>query len=419
MKVAVISKSDRFGGGASRVAEELTALLNADGHVAHHWVSWAGSAWTPSMKSLYGRFQLPVRAANLGMRRIGFPELIPFELPTLLWGGRIWDYDVIHFHDLSSAISPQTLLWLSRRKPVAWTIHDCSPYTGGCLYPGSCTRFTSRCGPCPQLGGWPIDSWFDFTGFQQGIKRKLASCGRIHYIAPSHWMAETAMASGLFSTAPELIPYGVDTELFGPRDKSAARLRLGLPADRRIVLLSAGSLMDVRKGLHFAMQALLGVRDLHPFVLLVGAPNPQLRQLLAGFDFHEAGFIGDPASLAEHYAAADVFLFTSLADNLPLTVLETMSTGTPMVGFHTGGIPDMVLQDETGFLVPAGEIGLLTEGLRSAINDPGKVATWREAGIFRARNCFSHRKFLDAHLDLYDRLLTARNTTARQSGVAG
>ena len=410
MKIAVLSKADQYGGGASRVAAELTTLLNATGHEAHHWLSWAGSPWSPQMRSLYGRFQLPVRAANLAMRRIGFPELFPFELGALLRHGRIWDYDLLHFHDLSSAISPQTLLWLSRRKPVAWTVHDCSPFTGGCLYPGICERFKTRCGGCPQLGGWPIDSWLDFTGIQQGFKRKLAASGRIHYIAPSNWMAATAMSSGLFPTPLQLIPYGIDTGLFRPRDKSVVRAQLGLPQDRDIVLLSAGSLLDVRKGVAYALDALLANHHLRPYVLLVGHPNSGIREKLAGFDLHEAGYIGDADTLARHYAAADIFLFTSLADNLPLTVLETMASGTPIVGFHTGGIPDMVVQDETGHLVPQGDMTALAATLATALGDAGLRRAWAGAGIERARQEYSHAKFLAAHLALYKQLIAACRT---------
>ena len=416
MKIAIISKADQFGGGASRVASELATLLNAAGHLTDHWLSWAGSPWTPRMKSLYGSFQFPVRAANLCMRRIGFPELLPFELAILLHRGRAWEYDLLHFHDISSAISPQTLLWLSRRKPVVWTIHDCSPFTGGCLYPGSCTRFTNRCGGCPQLGGWPIDSWLDFTGFQQDNKRRLAASGRIHYSWPSAWMASTGYSSGMFHTPPEIIPYGIDLEIFHPQDKKAARIQLGLPSERTIVLLSAGSLMDVRKGVRFALEAIQANRALNPFVLLVGSPNPEIREQLSGLDVHEAGYIGDAHMLASHYAAADVFLFTSLADNLPLTVLETMATGTPIVGYETGGIPEMVVQNETGLLVPQDDDKGLAEALARAILNPDLRQRWAANGIERARHHYSYDHFLGNHLTLYERLIAARQSPVAQAG---
>lgn len=407
MKIAVISKSDQFGGGASRVASELAELLNAAGHPTDHWLSWAGSPWREHMRALYGPLQFPVRAANLLLRRIGFPELIPFELTTLLHRGQIWEYDLIHFHDLSSAISPLSLLWLSRRKPVVWTIHDCSPFTGGCLYPMDCRQFESRCGKCPQLGGWPIDSKFDFTGFQQDLKRRLAASGRIHYVTPSAWMAKCACASGMFRPPPQVVSNGIDTDVFRPHDKATARREIGIPLDRTVVLLSAGSLLDERKGIRFGIDALHAVRGLRPFVLLVGNPNPKILEQLAGFDIHDAGYIADGRNLSRHYAAADLFLFTSLADNQPLTVLETMATGTPIVGFHTGGIPEMVIQGQTGFLVPQRDSNALAETLARALSNPDLLLCWKVKGVEHVGHYYSHRHFLASHVALYEKLIAS------------
>lgn len=406
LRIAQISKADRFGGGASRVAEELTALLNGSGHTSHHWLSWSGTQSGEHNRSLYGKFPFPIRAFNHVARKIGFAEPIPIELGPLLFCGRIWQYDVVHFHDLSSAISPLTLLWLARRMPVVWTIHDCSPFTGGCLYPIDCKRFQHSCGSCPQLGEWPIDGRLDFTAVQRRRKGQLAADGRINYITPSKWMAETAMSSGLFSKAPQVVANGVDTKLFRPADKTAIRRQLGLPQDRTVVLLAAGSLLDVRKGARHAIEALLEVRDRRPVVLMVGHSAPQVRELLAGFDVFESGYISDAGELARHYAAADLFLFTSLADNQPLAVLETMAAGTPIVGFQTGGIPEMVVQGETGFLVPQKDTAALSACLAKVLDDPGILRRWGEYGRIRADRMFSHERFLQSHMMLYRQLLT-------------
>lgn len=415
LRIAVISKADYHGGGASRVACELTELLNAAGHSADHWLSWAGGDWKPQMKSLYGKLQLPIRAANLLLRRLGLAELIPFELATLLYHGRIKQYDIVHFHDLSSAISPFTLRWLAQYTPTVWTLHDCSAFTGGCLYPMQCNHFHTRCGNCPQIGTWPLDSWFDFTGFQQDQKRKLAASGAVKYITPSNWMAQTAFGSNLLPVVPEVLPNGINTRVFKPMDKRGLRHELGIPIDRFVVLLSAGALQDERKGTHFALEVLLSVRDLppekQPFVLLVGHNSPEIRSRLANLDIMESGYLSDATILARHYAAADLFVFTSLADNQPLVVLETMATGTPMIGFQTGGIPEMVIQNETGFLSAPGNVSALADCLRQLIHSPDILAKWSRLCIERARNEYSHDRFLTNHLTLYRNLLADKKPT--------
>ena len=415
MRIAQISKADAFGGGASRVAEELTGLLNRNGTFAEHWCSWSGNGYGNQKKPLYGRYQRPIRRAHTLLRKLGFPELIPFELAILLRKSRIWDYDLIHFHDLSSAISPQTLWYLSRYRPVLWTLHDCSAFTGGCLYPMDCTKFRRNCGRCPQIGEWPIDCWFDFTGLTHSLKRRLAKTGRVVTLTPSRWMSDTAFSSGIYQYKPLVVNNGIDTDIFRPRDRGEVRARLGLPPEAPMVLLSAGNFFDERKGTRFALEALRGVSDLGIHLLVVGNMDDRSREHLNGFAYHEAGYVGDPARLAEHYAAADAFVFCSLADNQPLVVLETMAAGTPLIGFATGGIPELVLQDQTGFLVPQRDIQALVAALRHAFTGD-RLKRWGENARQRAVEKYSHARFLASHMALYEQVLRGEFDIWRRGG---
>ena len=97
----------------------------------------------------------------------------------------------------------------------------------------------------------------------QGVKRNLARSGRVVPITPSNWMADTALESGRYSFRPLVVPNGVDTVLFRPMDKAGLRDELGVPRGRRVVLLSAGSILDERKGTRYALQALRGQLDAH------------------------------------------------------------------------------------------------------------------------------------------------------------
>lgn len=414
MKIAVISKADACGGGASRVAGELVELLNERGHVAHHWASWAGKGFTDNMRPLYGKHFKKLKILHYGTKKVGFPELVPYELPILLKGGRIWDYDLIHFHDLSSAISPLTLRYLSRRKPVVWTFHDCSPFTAGCLYPMGCEKYKTRCHDCPQAGQWPIDSWLDFSGFMQGVKRRLAKTGRVVPITPSEWMADTAYGSGLHAYRPIVVPNGVDTELFRPYSKSEMKVRLDLPQDRTVILLSAGSILDERKGTRYALDALKQLTELSPYLLVVGAADEHAKRVLDGFDYTETGYIDDASDLAKTYAAADLFLFCSLADNQPLSILETMATATPMIGFKTGGIPDMVIQNGTGYLVEQKDTAALVNVLRRVLMNPEILTAWGGKGRERVVEHYSYAQFVDNHISLYERILQGEFDAWRQ-----
>ena len=408
LSIAVISKSDAAGGGASRKAGELVELLNAAGHRAHHWVSYIKGEYKPYHRFLYGsRHRKLVAAVRAISKRWGYVDLPPVEMLTLLRHRRLYEYDLVHFHDLSSAISPLTVRHVARRRPTVWTFRDCSPFTGGCLYPQECAAFMDRCGHCPQLGQWPLDTARDRTGFLQSVKRKTAAEGRFVPTAPSQWMADLAVKSGLFPSPPEVVPNGIPLQVFRPKNKPALRSRLGLPVDRKIVLMTAMSQDNPRKGGRFASEALAALHDLKPLALLVGDVVPErARELFGEVECHCTGKILDAAQLADWYAAADVFLCPSLADNLPSTVLESMACGLPVVAFRTGGIPEMVEQGMNGHLADQLDVNGLVSGLRAALQDDlGK--RWGRASRKIAEDRFADTMMRDSYISLYRRVIAS------------
>lgn len=404
MKIAIVSKADSFGGGASRVAEELTALANQEGYTVHHYCSWTGKGYTETRRGLYGRFEKFIRRLHYATKKIGFPEFIPYELPFLLRRLKENHYDIIHFHDLSSAISPLTLNYLAKKVPIVWTMHDCSPFTGGCLYPMDCENYKTDCRHCPQSGEWPIDSIFDFAFLGRKIKEKLHRNKNLSLITPSKWMANMAMSSGMISKQPTVISNGVDIEAFRALNKDTLKKEMGLPLDRPVVLISAGNILDERKGTIYAIDALREVQDLKPFLIVVGVMDENARDLFADFDYHEAGYLSTDNDLNRHYAAADLFLFCSLADNQPLVILETMASGTPVIGFQTGGIPEMIDNGETGYLVPQKDVAALVLLLREVI-EKRQYVVWGENARKKAEKFYSYDVFLQNHLKYYDIVL--------------
>ena len=408
MLVAEISKSDMVGGGASRVAEEIAVGLRADGTRCDHWSRFSSCGFDSKTRfSLYGgRTSRCFSYIHRLLLKMGYPELVPLELMALRRFG--WSqYDVFHFHDLSGAISPFTLHWLSKRRPVVWTFHDCSPFTAGCLYPMDCEHYKTGCGACRQLRKWPLACSFDHTRTLARIKRNLHMKRRVVMVAPSSWMADMAVGSGMVPDRPRVIPNGVDVDVFRPNEScKEAKAFLGIRGDRPVVLVAANSLSDSRKGAAYAFEAIRAIRDLNPFVVAVGRSNAELERCLSGIDYICTGFISDQKLLARWYALADVFVFCSLADNMPLAILETMACGVPMVGFKTGGIPEMVKQDVTGFLVEKMDQKGLNDALRRALTNDVAVM-WGVEARRMAVNNYSMERFISAHKSLYAEVIAS------------
>ena len=399
LRVAQISKSDVFGGGASKVAAQINQLLNENGVFSVHLASWAGAGYSGSLKALYPGKGRVIRALHSIQKKMGFPELIPFELPYLMFQLRKHKIDTLHFHDLSSAISPVTVYILSRFYKVFWTIHDCSAFTGGCLYPMGCGR-VGECGECPQIGQWPIDTLRDRTKFSRALKKRLYKGGSINFITPSDWMSGFAYGSGMLDSRPSVILNGVNVDLYEPGAGNEISRFDSIKSYSGIkILLSAGDLGDVRKGISEAIQVLNGVKHLDPLVVLVGNKNNALDEALSGFNRIYLGYVSNEALMAAALTAVDVFLFCSLADNLPLSMLESLACGTPVVGFSTGGMPEVVINGVNGFLSDGNIVALSAELERLAL-DEMKLKEMKSASR-RLSLQYGFSGWIDKHIEMY------------------
>ncbi|NIV31319.1 MAG: glycosyltransferase, partial [Anaerolineae bacterium] len=148
----------------------------------------------------------------------------------------------------------------------------------------------------------------------------------------------------------QCIPNGVDLAAFAPGDKSAARQALGIRDSAKVILFVAARVIQGRKGLAYLYEALHSMQNTEDVLLLtVGSTEPSHQQLQRFEQLH-LGHIADESRLNLAYNAADMYVLPTLADNQPLTVVESLASGTPVVAFDTGGIPEMVTHLHTGYL---------------------------------------------------------------------
>jgi len=402
MKIAVISKGDRLTGGASRVADDLARWLHEEGHAVTHFCRYFHPSPAPFQQHLGGPWVVRkiVQKLHGAGRRLGFPQVVPFEyFARLRW---LRDsFDLFHFHDLSSAVSYETLVALSRHKPVVFTVHDCSAFTGGCIYPMGCEKFKTECGSCPQLGTRPLNTKFDHTRFMQRQRFRAAKQPGIQYVFPSQWIAQEALSVLSLHRPAMQLPYGIDSARMRSTPKTEARQKLGLPQDCPIILISAHHLLDKRKGVTHALEAVRRVADLSPILITMGQPDPSLESKVPGIPVVSFGFVEETEKMALIFSAADVFVIASLMDNSPLVIYEAMAAGTATVGFAAGGIPDLVVPGETGLLVPVMDDDALAAALRRVLSDRNLLQKWGTNARQRLEKHFSRRVFMEKHYALY------------------
>lgn len=264
------------------------------------------------------------------------------------------DADVVIMHWINNfTMSISTIEKLLKlNKPVYWFMHDMWPLTGGCHYSLECEKYQSHCGKCPmnhQKKGSRLTHDLSYIQFEQKNK-SLSRYENLYFITPSQWLADKVKNSALFGNHKIFVCHNVlDLDVFTSQDKLYARERLGLPQNKKLILFGADNLSNPYKGWPYLQEALS-----HPIIdtecVLYGACNIDLQKQIP-MKVHTLGKISDLKKLVDLYSACDVFVTPSLADNYPNVIIEAMACGLPVVGFASGGIPEMIDDNKDGILV--------------------------------------------------------------------
>lgn len=160
-----------------------------------------------------------------------------------------------------------------------------------------------------------------------------------------------------------------------------------------------------------------GAEDLIRSARQVLARNPNARFMLAGRDAERGQAVrellaelamGDAVQLLgfrsdveDIMAASDVFVLPTLADPLPLVVQEAMSVATPVIATRSGGCEDMVVDGETGYLVPVSDPAALAAAITTVMENPDERQRMGQNGRQRLETHFSHRGYVDSMSRLF------------------
>ena len=444
LRIAQLSTA-AAGGGAEKVARSLHDAFRAAGQPAELWVGRPPRQPLPGvhvieqasgaqadralwhladgLRGRAGRVPGAWRMARV-VRGIALPAARAatrsgredFEYPGI-WGlTRLWGAqppDVIHAHNLHGEyFDLRALPTLSQLAPLALTLHDQWLLTGHCAHDFNCGRWRSGCGDCPDLTIYPAIAR-DATAENWAAKRDLYRQSRLHVAAPSQWLLDRVAQSPLMEGVVErrLIRIGINRAVFHPGDRAAARHRLGLPQDAAVVMFAAnGTRSNIWKDFATLEQAverlpaLLGERR----VILLAVGQAGATRTVGGAEFRMLGFISDPATLADHYRAADLYLHATRADNSPIVVLEALACGTPVVASDVGGVPELVEPGRTGWLAPVGDAPAMAAQAARLLLDNEQRARFSAAATARIARDFDFDRQARAYLDWFCELADAR-----------
>lgn len=183
------------------------------------------------------------------------------------------------------------------------------------------------------------------------------------------------------------------------------------PWPARPLLVCATRLVVPQKDVALLLRA-LAEPGLENWRVRILGDGPERASLLAQRDAlalkNRVEILGDRRDVADHLREADAFVLPSNWEGLPYSILEAMTAALPVVASRVGGVPELVLEGVTGFLVEPGSDVLMASALRGLDADGNRARAFGRAGHRHVREHFSHESMLAAYDRLFRSLITSR-----------
>jgi len=420
MRVLLVNTSE-MSGGAAVAARRLMEALNNNGVAARMLVRDKQTA-DANVYALPHRLLCKWRFLWERWRifcRLRLKREHLFEIDTAQSGCDITrlkafrEADIIHIHWVNQGMLSLAAIRkiLRSGKAVVWTMHDAWPSTGICHLTLGCDSYKTQCRRCRYLPNGGSDN--DLSNRVWRLKKRVYGFGCIHFVACSRWLQSEAKASALLRGHDiGCIPNPIDTGVFRPMDKAAARAENHLPQEKRIILFVSQRATNPNKGISYLVEACGIMAKSRPdmvngiCVAVLGGHAEEVEGLLP-FETAAIGYVSDERRIASVYSAADVFVLPSLSENLPNTIMEALACGVPCVGFNVGGIPEMIDHRVNGYVAQYRSAEDLARGISWTLTeaDPAEL---KSNALRKARGCYSQQSVAMRYIETYKNALATR-----------
>lgn len=296
-------------------------------------------------------------------------------------------YDAVNVHWAGTLIALGELDALARAgRPLVFWLHDFLHVSGGCHYPGPCTRLSHGCLVCPQIDTARASGRLPTIVRQ--LKAEIFARPNVHLVAPSAYVRDGAVASGI---VPEARAHVLRNPYEAPYPPP---MREGTGPAR--ILLIADHLGERRKNMRLALEALTRLaaegtaRPL--FVDLIGEGSAEVEAPLraAAIPFHQHGRVSDHRRVSAICRECDIVLTASVEDNWPNILVEAGVYGVlPVVG-PGHGCAEFVRTFDYGEIAFAYSAEAFALALRRAIGTLSPTRAVAAADAIRAAHAADH-----------------------------
>ena len=421
MKILLINYTDA-GGGAAMAAVRLVDALNKNGQYARLGVlkKCSNDPYVfklPQKKKIINNSKkiekfLTIISEKINKKIInilftttnGIKHTSNFHSKTDINWINNSEFDIVNLHWISGVICNKDIAKI--KKPIVWTMHDSWPCCGAEHHP-NITEGDIRWKEGYYRNNKPASTkGIDLCRKVWKQKKKCFGSKNIVFTAPSHWEQEILKSSYLFRKSRcELIPNIIDQKVFYPRDKIVTRKLLGIPTDKTIIGFGASYDIDnphSMKGSYYLIDALQKLKNPENFFLVIFGPTSDSYTCNINIPFLAFGYIYNPNILACIYSLCDIVINPSFIENLPMICLESISCGVPVVAFDVGGISDIIVHKETGYLATPYKTEELALGIEWCVEN---IEQLPKKCVEKAKKDFDEEGTIKKYINIYNKAI--------------
>ena len=313
--------------------------------------------------------------------------------------------DIVHCHNLHGYFFKlKTIEKMAKLKPIIWTLHDMWAITPHCAHAFN-DQVNNGFYECSSLDVYPGLYWHN-EKYLCRKKEDVYNNSRLDIVVPSLWLKEKVKKSVLRNQNITLIYNGIDVEKFQKYNKNEARKKLNLPQNSKVVMfLAENGRSNPWKGWEYAEKVINFYNgDKNIVFLCIGGNDKDCFLNSPNVKYIE--YINNKNLLAQYYSASDIFLFTSVAENFPLVILEAMICGAPIVSFDVGGVKEVVTHKQNGYIAEYKNIEDLIRGIEYIFGlNQEQLNQISQNSIKKVKESFSLDIMIDNYLKLYQKIL--------------
>lgn len=311
--------------------------------------------------------------------------------------------DIVHLHCINGYFVNiyRIVSWLKEKGiRTVLTLHAEFMYTANCGHALDCDGWKNGCGNCPRWKWETKSLLFDRTAASwKRMKRAFDGFENLTVVSVSPWLMERAKQSPILGDKRHTVVLnGLDTDIFHPYDANDLKEKHGITDEKVIFHVTPSFTRDPNhlKGGYYVLNLAEMMKSERVKFIVAGKYEADMK---VPDNVILLGQVADQRELARYYSMADVTVLTSKRETFSMVAAESLSCGTPVVGFKAGGLETISVKEHSYFAEYA-DMNDLTLGIHRML-EAGKVELLIKD--------YSREKMTCDYLNIYERLIRRIN----------